>query len=130
MAIQHSLKQSGAIDILLEIIPQAHKKTRSLCFLNVYCRPKSSPLFISKKLNKRHSKQAWDNPLVITGDFNLLACAATHTQTQEALRLYWLMESQDLTIVTDHRRPTRIGTSLTRDTAPDLTLTKNVPQGQ
>ncbi|KAH9381626.1 hypothetical protein HPB48_004623 [Haemaphysalis longicornis] len=112
------------MSILLEITPQAHKKAPSLYVLNVYCRPKSSSLILQQAIEQATLKAA-NNPLVITGDFS-----AAHPLWGYAYinpggtRLHSLVENQDLTIVTDHSRPTRIRTSVTRDTAPDLTLRK------
>lgn len=130
VAIQHPLKQSEEIGILLEIIPHVHKKARSLYVLNVYCRPKSSPLILQQVIEQATLKAA-NNPFVITGDFNAAHPLWGYAYTNpRGTRLHSLIESQDLTIVTDHSRPTRIGTSVTRDTAPDLTFTKNIPQVQ
>ncbi|KAH7934272.1 hypothetical protein HPB49_024249 [Dermacentor silvarum] len=42
--------------------------------------------------------------------------------------LHKVIEDMDLTLVNDPRSSTRLGTSVARDTTPDLSLTRNIPQ--
>ncbi|KAM7315781.1 hypothetical protein ISCGN_005564 [Ixodes scapularis] len=128
VAVQHHLQQSEPLAILLEIIPPATKKKNPMFLLNIYCRPKSSPTILRHVL-KQATHIAANNPLLIVGDFN-----AAHPLWGYAYAnprgnlLHKLIEDMDLTLVTDPTNSTRLGTSVTRDTNSDLTLTRNIPQ--
>ncbi|KAG0423216.1 hypothetical protein HPB47_001005, partial [Ixodes persulcatus] len=128
VAVQHHLQQSEPLAILLEIIPPATKKKNPMFLLNIYCWPKSPPTILKHVLEEA-THTAANNPLLIVGDFN-----AAHPLWGYAYANPWgnllhkLIEDMDLTLVTDPTNSTRLGTSVTRDTSPDLTFTKTSPK--
>lgn len=70
---------------------------------------------------------AGKEPLVIVGDFNAPSPHWGYRREERRGRiLAELISTMGLTILTDPTHPTRIGNSVTRDTCPDLTLTKNI----
>ncbi|KAG0417103.1 hypothetical protein HPB47_005878 [Ixodes persulcatus] len=128
VAIQHHLQQSEPLAILLEIIPPATKKKNPMFLLNIYCRPKSPPTIL-KHVLEQATHTAANNPLLIVGDFNAAHPLWGYAYTNPRVNLlHKLIEDMNLTFVTDPTTSTRLGTSVTRDTNPDLTLTRNIPQ--
>lgn len=128
VAVQHHLQQSEPLAILLEIIPQATKKKGPMFVLNAYCRPKSTPSVL-KQVLEQATHAAGNHPLLIVGDFNAAHPLWSYTYTNpRGNLLHNVIEDMDLTLVNDPRSSTRLGTSVTRDTNPDLTLTRNIPQ--
>lgn len=69
--------------------------------------------------------------LLIVGDFNAAHIGWGYlTSTPKGKDLWNQAQQHRLTLTTDHSYPTRIGTSTTRDTTPDLTFVRNIPQWQ
>lgn len=118
----------GIDHVLIEIIP-SRKEEGSLFILNIYSpsrhKPKFGPLF-RKVLSVAH-KQA----LVVVGDFNAPHAAWGYSIENIKGRSLWAdAQHEGLTLITDPQAPTRIGNSVTNDTTPDLTFTKNVAVSQ
>ncbi|KAH7932730.1 hypothetical protein HPB49_001788 [Dermacentor silvarum] len=126
VAVQHHLQQSEPLAILLEIIPQATKKKGPMFVLNAYCRPKSTPSVL-KQVLEQATHAAGNHPLLIVVDFNAAHPLWSYTNPRGNV-LHKVIEDMDLTLVNDPRSSTRLGTTVTRDTNPDLTLTINIPQ--
>ncbi|KAH7974245.1 hypothetical protein HPB49_012635 [Dermacentor silvarum] len=128
VAVQHHLQQCKPLAILLEIIPQATKKKGPMFVVNAYCRPKSTPSVL-KQVLEQATHAAGNHPLLIVGDFNAAHPLWSYTYTNpRGNLLHKVIEDMDLTLVNHPRSSTRLGTSVTRDTNRDLTLTRNIPQ--
>ncbi|KAH7970388.1 hypothetical protein HPB49_005536 [Dermacentor silvarum] len=70
-----------------------------------------------------------NNQLVVTGDFNAAHMSWGYAYSNpRGNKLYALIDEHDLSLVTDPKTVTRIGTSVTRDTAPDPTFTRKIPR--
>ncbi|KAM7314152.1 hypothetical protein ISCGN_003937 [Ixodes scapularis] len=96
--------------------------------LNINCRPKSPPTILRHVLEQA-THIAANNPLLIVGDFNAAHPLWGYAYANPRGNLvHKLIEDMDLTLVTDPTNSTRLGTSVTRDTNPDLALTRNIPQ--
>lgn len=110
----------------VELLPP--KKTQpSLYILNIYSTPRQ-PLHGIQALLQTLRQRTRGHRLILLGDFN-----APHTawgyryDTPKGQRLFHALQQQHFHLCNIPGLPTRIGTSVTRDTTPDLTLTHNVP---
>ncbi|KAG0427724.1 hypothetical protein HPB47_025249, partial [Ixodes persulcatus] len=96
------------------------RNTQPLRLLNVYCRPQDRYARFDTLFEAARRK---DCATFIAGDFN-----APHPtwgyprDTPKGRKLHTLIQQHNLTLLTDSSTPTRLGTSVTRDTCPDLTL--------
>lgn len=124
-AIVHDLKGVKIEHIFVELLPNKIRK-ESIFVLNIYSNPThQKQRFLS--LFKKATNLAGNNALVIGGDFNAPNSTWGYSYSTVKGRQLW-QDSQDLclTLITDPTDPTRTGNSVTRDTTPDLTFTKNV----
>lgn len=128
--IQHNTEIETADHILLEMIGRQNKKIKySIFVLNVYSNPRQQHKFT--KLFKATLSISKNNPLLIIGDFNAPHAAWGYDkETRKGRNLWEDIHQLDLALVTDFTYPTRIGNSVSRDTTPDLSLTKNVKNTQ
>lgn len=102
------------------------KQDPSIHILNIYSSPKLPNITYADIFSKAHAV-AGKEPLVIVGDFNAPSPHWCYRREERRGRkLAELISTMGLTILTDPTHPTRIGNSVTRDTCPDLTLTKNI----
>ncbi|KAL1467992.1 hypothetical protein MTO96_041779 [Rhipicephalus appendiculatus] len=70
-------------------------------------------------------RKAENNQLVVKGEFNAAHTRRGYTYSNpRGNELYALTEKHDLSLGTDPKTSTRIGTRVTRDTAPHLTFTR------
>ncbi|KAH6938577.1 hypothetical protein HPB50_010887 [Hyalomma asiaticum] len=124
-AVLHQLDVSDCAHLLLEILPRRRTEA-SLFVLHVYSPPKapSAPLlFVLRKA----LSCAGRNALLILGDFNAPHTSWGYPQnTRKGHSLWNFIHNERLSILNDFTRPTRIGSSVQRDTNPDLALARNV----
>ncbi|KAH7964291.1 hypothetical protein HPB51_027471 [Rhipicephalus microplus] len=67
------------------------------------------------------------NRLVVVGDFNAPHAAwGCHSTTKKGARVHDAAQQHGLTLWNDLLHPTRVGNSVSRDTNPDLTFTRDV----
>ncbi|KAG0428426.1 hypothetical protein HPB47_024586 [Ixodes persulcatus] len=101
-------------------ITENQRNTQPLRLLNVYCRPQDRYARFDTLFEAARRK---DCGTFIAGDFN-----APHPtwgyprDTPKGRKLHTLIQQHNLTLLTDPSTPTRLGTSVARDTCPDLTL--------
>lgn len=94
--------------------------------LNVYSSPKLANVSYAELFNKA-LKVAGREPLLIVGDFDAPSPLwGYRNEEKRGRKLAMLISTLGLTLHTDPAHPTRIGNSVTRDTCPDLTFTKNI----
>ncbi|KAM7312834.1 uncharacterized protein ISCGN_009738 [Ixodes scapularis] len=130
---QHSVNQqttTGNIDHnLIEILP-AKRGQMSIFVLNVYSPPSRRKENFAYLLAATF-KLAKQNGVVILGDFNAAHPAWGYGKaTVKGNKLWELIHQQGLTVHTDPACPTRIGNSVSRDTCPDLTMTKRLADAE
>lgn len=120
--IVHDVSPSEAEAVLVEIIT-GKKNSDSIFLLNVYSTPRQKKIkFIT--LFRKALKAAAGRPLIIMGDFNAAHEEWGYTYRDPKGRRIWEdLQTLGLTLHTDPCVPTRTGNSITRDTAPDLTIT-------
>ncbi|KAL1433379.1 hypothetical protein MTO96_012585 [Rhipicephalus appendiculatus] len=124
-AVLHQLDVSDCAHLLLEILPRRRTEA-SLFVLNVYSPPKapSAPLLL---VLRKALSCAGHNAVVILGDFNAPHTSWGYPQnTRKGHSLWNFIHNERLSILNDFTRPTRIGSSVQRDTNPDLALARNV----
>ncbi|KAH7949709.1 hypothetical protein HPB49_014250 [Dermacentor silvarum] len=108
--------------VLLELLPNSTRKrnTQPLRPFIVYSRPKERHARFDTLFQVARCK---GRATLIAGDFN-----APHTtwgyphDTLKSRKLHTLIQQHNLTLLTDPSVPTCLGTSVSRDTCPDLTL--------
>lgn len=123
--IEHELDLREIENVFVEIL--TGKKTEpSLFLLNIYSSPKQRKVRFRALLRKT-LKISGNRPLVVVGDFNAhhQAWGYSH-QCPKGRQLWEDMQDQGLSLHTDPDSPTRVGNSVSVDTSPDLTLSKNV----
>lgn len=128
VAVEHDTGMRGIDHVLIEIIP-SRKEVGSLFILNIYSPPRHKPKFgpLFRKTLSVADKQA----LVVVGDFNAPHAAWGYSLGNIKGRNLWAdAQHERLTLLTDPQAPTRIGNSVSNDTTPDLTFTKNVVDSQ
>lgn len=123
-AIQHETGIAAVDHVLLEVISDRKRGGGSLFVLNVYSSPSRHQRFAN--LFRKAVDIASKHTLLIVGDFNAPHPAWGYRKEVKKGRLLW-EDAQELrlTLLTDPVYPTRIGNSVSRDTTPDLTFTKN-----
>lgn len=111
--------------VMVTILP-LRKQDPSIHILNVYCSPKLQNVSFAD-LFSRALRVAGRDPLLIVGDFNAPSRIWGYRREEKRGRkLAELTSTLGLTLHTDPVHPTRIGNSVTRDTCPDLTFTRNI----
>lgn len=123
--LQHDTGIETTEHAFIELIPGRKKKTSSLFILNLYSSPREKNGFT--KLLQRATKIADKSPLIIVGDFNAHHAEWGYDRDSKRGRTLWTdAQNLGLTLQTDSSFPTRTGNSVSKDTTPDLTFTKNV----
>lgn len=121
------LGRSRVEALLVEIIPNSWLK-QSVYILNVYSPPSQQRQTFHSILAKA-SSLARGSPLIVAGDFNAPHTVWGYTrQTTKGIALVRAADNCALELITDPRFPTRMGTSVARDTTPDLTFVKNITE--
>ncbi|XP_037558252.1 uncharacterized protein LOC119435475 [Dermacentor silvarum] len=121
-ATQHLTAQRGCQHTLVELHSRGIRNTENVFVLNMYCRPTKKGIDMAGTIQDAVSK-AGSRPLLVLGDFN-----APHTTwgyrfcSKRGRELAHLIEQHNLTLLNEPDTPTRMGTSTTRDTTPDLSL--------
>lgn len=109
----------------VELLP-SHQKHPILYILNIYS-PPSGQLPGINSLIKQATRQAKGNQLAIVGDFNAPHTAWGYARnTRKGTQLQEAIQQNCLSLCNQPHTPTRIGNSVSRDTSPDLTLTRNI----
>ncbi|KAM7312129.1 hypothetical protein ISCGN_009034 [Ixodes scapularis] len=110
--------------VLVEILP--HKpQAPSLYILNVYSLP-TQPLSAIEALLSAAVRHTRNNPCLLLGDFN-----APHVTwgypyaSKKGTALLQATQHHHFTLQNDLTLPTRLGTTVTRGTIPDLTFSRN-----
>ncbi|KAH9379406.1 hypothetical protein HPB48_015331 [Haemaphysalis longicornis] len=112
---------------MIEIVPNVKWSAR-LFILKVY----DSPSGYKQPFNTLISKAAMlarNVPIVLAGDFNAAHEAWGYQKTtvqEKGPRLLQVVTDCSFYLIPDPQFPTRIMTSVTRDTTPDLTSIKNI----
>ncbi|KAM7299368.1 hypothetical protein ISCGN_019934, partial [Ixodes scapularis] len=111
--------------VMVTLLP-LKKQDAPLHILNIYCSPRLKNVTFAA-LFSRALKAAGRDSLVIVGDFNAPSTLWGYVREEKRGRkLAELASTLGLTLHTDPAYPTRVGNSVTRDTCPDLTFTKNI----
>ncbi|KAM7310304.1 hypothetical protein ISCGN_007212, partial [Ixodes scapularis] len=123
--IQHEPVVDNVPHILLELLPR-RKEQRRVFLLNVYSPPKDQSKAVARILAEV-LRVAKDTPLLVVGDFNANHAEWGHLHTlPKALSLQECVDEHDYTILNDFRYPTRIGNSVSKNTSPDLSMTRMI----
>lgn len=124
--VNHEIENVELDCILIEILP-SRRNSSSLFVLNAYSHPRA-PAGPAKAAILKTLQIAGQNPTLIVGDFNAQHVQWGHaTISRKGTALMDFIQQRGLTQYTDPMQPTRIGNSVTRDTCPDLTIGKNLP---
>lgn len=127
-AVEHDTGMHSIDHVLIEIIP-SRKGEGSLFVLNIYSTPRHKPKF--GPLFCKALSIADGQALVIVGDFNAPHAAWGYSIENIKGRNLWTdAQHEGLTLITNPEAPTRIGSSVSNDTTPDLTFTENVPDSR
>ncbi|KAG0425155.1 hypothetical protein HPB47_027649 [Ixodes persulcatus] len=123
--IQHEPVVDNVPHILLELLPR-RKEQRHVFLLNVYSPPKdqskAAAIILAEVL-----RVAKDTPLLVVGDFNANHAEWGHLHNlPKAVFIQECVDEHDYTILNDFRYPTRIGNSVSRNTSPDLSMTRKI----
>lgn len=112
--------------IMVEIIPNNWLKS-SVFLLNIYSSPSDQRQAFATIMTKAVALTK-GAPIVIAGDFNAPhdSWGYPRNSTKGNL-LVQAVSDCSLELITDPQYPTRIGTSVVRDTTPDLAFVKNAP---
>ncbi|KAG0435218.1 hypothetical protein HPB47_018615 [Ixodes persulcatus] len=110
-----------------EVIPQK-KTVQSLFILNVY-NPPSDNLRDLDKFLREVKKVPKGQKLLVVGGFNAphVACGY-HKTNKKGTDVHNAAQHHQLTLWNDPQCTTRIGNSISRDTSPELTLSKGIQQ--
>ncbi|KAH7974180.1 hypothetical protein HPB49_011670 [Dermacentor silvarum] len=110
---------------MVTILP-LRKHDPSIHILNVYCSPKLQNVSFADLCN-RALRVAGPDRLVIVGGFTAPSPVWGYRRDcKRDRKLAELTSMLGLTLKTDPVRPARIGNSVTRDTCPDFTFTRNM----
>lgn len=124
-AIQHEIEDTKVQHTLVEIPPRK-KGDGNVYILNVYSSPKDRTKATSDIIRKA-VKLAGKSQLVVVGDFNAHHPAWGYRKAHiKGTALWQSIQDVGMTILNDVKEPTRIGNSVSTDTAPDLALSKNI----
>ncbi|KAM7303296.1 uncharacterized protein ISCGN_013260 [Ixodes scapularis] len=127
--VLHQIDGSNIDHNLIEILP-AKRGQMSIFVLNVYSPPSRRKENFAYLLAATF-KLAKQNGVVILGDFNAAHPAWGYGKaTVKGNKLWELIHQLGLTVHTDPACPTRIGNSVSRDTCPDLTMTKRLADAE
>lgn len=122
--IEHDTEICDVDHVLVELVP-SQKSGESLFILNVYSSPREKTKF--RSLFRKTINITKNQALVIVGDFNASHAAWGYDKENiKGRNLSIDAQQEGLTLVTDPLFPTRIGNSISKDTSPDLTFTKNI----
>lgn len=125
-AIQIDLDLDLPYDYCMISVLSQRRGQPSIHILNVYCPPRLARASFAH-LFHRALRIAARQPLVIVGDFNAPSPHwGYHYEKARGRELKELISSLSLTLLTDPAQPTRSGNSVTRDTCPDLSLTRHI----
>ncbi|KAH6927752.1 hypothetical protein HPB50_007734 [Hyalomma asiaticum] len=124
-AQEHKIEGTTVEHNIVEVIPD-RKSHQSLYITNVYSPPKDQladyDCFIRELRRRTKGHQ-----LVVVGDFNAPHAAWGYTTTtKKGTRVHDTAQQHGLTLWNDSLQPTRVGNSVSRDTTPDLTFTRDV----
>lgn len=125
--VAHSMRMdhSKVEHSLIEIIPNAWLKS-SIFILNIYSSPRGHRHRFASLVAKAAGLAA-GAPFVVAGDFNAPHCEWGYpSSTVKGSDLWQTAADHALVLLTDPSFPTRTGTSITRDSTPDLTFVKGV----
>lgn len=121
-ATQHLTSQKGCEHTLIEVHSSSTKQKGNLFVLNAYCRPSNKKPGIQDTIQETLNL-AKDQPALILGDFN-----APHQMwgyrfnSMKGKEIVTIIDQNRLTLLNEPHVATRIGTSTSRDTCPDLSL--------
>ncbi|KAM7305921.1 amine oxidase [flavin-containing] B [Ixodes scapularis] len=123
---QHEIEDTLIPHVFLEI--HSHKKGRpSIYVLNAYSSPKDSSKQAAALIHKA-AILAGAAPLLIAGDFNARHQAWGYPRSlPKGVAVWNTLQTDHLTLITDPDYPTREGNSVSPDTTPDLSITRNIP---
>ncbi|KAH6932226.1 hypothetical protein HPB50_003750 [Hyalomma asiaticum] len=125
-AIQIDLDLDLPYDYSMMSVLSQRRGQPSIHILNVYCPPRLARASFAH-LFHRALRIAARQSLVIVGDFNAPSPHwGYHYKKARGRELKELISSLSLTLLTDPAQPTRSGNSVTRDTCPDLSLTRHI----
>lgn len=111
--------------LLIGVLPNKKAKTRTW-ILNIYSSPKSKGSDIPAILTAAKRVAGARDTLVVVGDFNAPAISWGYaTDSPKGKLVERTIEDLNLSILNHPDTPTRTGNSVSRDTAPDLSLTSN-----
>lgn len=115
---------SSTDHVLIELVPR-NSSSPSIFVLNIYSPPTHSLTDI-ETLFKAAARQANSNPCIVLGDFNAPHIAWGYPRaTKKGTALLQASQLHHFALQNDVTQPTRIGTSVTRDTIPDLTFARH-----
>lgn len=126
--VEHSLLPRSAIEYcVVELLVGRKKHKESIFLANVYSNPRHYQQRFRAFLHKLHDITS-DNTTLICGDFNAPHQLLGYTRTTAKGRLL-LEEAADTGyhLLNDTTQPTRQGTSVQRDTNPDLAFHRPAP---
>lgn len=126
---EHKLKLGGSHieTLMIEIIPNGRIKDR-LFILNIYSSPSHYHQSFTSVVAKA-AALARNFPIIIAGDFNASHAAwgyPRHMSSRKGTNLLQAITDCSFRLITDPQYPTRLGTSVARDTTPDLAFVKNI----
>ncbi|KAG0436903.1 hypothetical protein HPB47_017705 [Ixodes persulcatus] len=122
--MEHELIGRSAIEHCTVEVITGWKRKESTFLVNVYSNASHGQLKF-KALFHKASRVAGSNTLVVCGDFNAPNQDWGYQKTTvKGRKLMQDATDVGLNLITDPAFPTRIGTSVTRDTTPDLTFIK------
>ncbi|KAH8035613.1 hypothetical protein HPB51_007848 [Rhipicephalus microplus] len=127
---RHDLPFPAVHHVFLETLPQQREQP-SLFILNVYNPPRSTEDASLLALLRAAAAKAAKSPLLILGDFNIKHPDWGYSKADGPGRRLWqLAHDLNLSLLTDPTQPTRIGNSVCRDTTPDLSFCRSVPDAR
>ncbi|KAH7986854.1 hypothetical protein HPB52_024682 [Rhipicephalus sanguineus] len=123
-AQEHKIEGTTVEHTIVEVIPE-RKSQQSLYVTNVYSPPRDQLTDFDHFIRELR-KRTRGPRLVVVGDFN-----APHTAwgyaitTKKGARVHDVAQQHGLTLWNDPLQPTRVANSISRDTKPDLTFTRD-----
>lgn len=114
------LDGNTALELCATEVVVGKKTQESVCLMNAYSNPQHrSQRF--RTLFQKARRKAVDMPIIVAGDFNSSHRELGYPRTTAKGRsLLDEAEEAEFELLSDPQRPSRIGTSATRDTTPDL----------
>lgn len=122
--VEHEILEKSTIEHCTVEVITGRKRKESTFLVNVYSKPAHTQQKF-KALFHKACRVAGGNMLMVCGDFNAANQVWGYRKTTAKGRDL-LQDALDagLSLVTDPEQPTRTGTSVSRDTTPDLTFVK------